>query len=373
MQIRPFELERYFARHEFTARYLLSSSDCEALTQSELLDRADDEMTAAWKGLKLGYTETRGHPLLLAAIAGLYPGLQVEHLLVTAPEEAIFLFMHALLQPGDHVVSTFPGYQSLYEIADSIGCSVDYWQPDETRGWYFDPGMLRRSLRKNTRLVVVNFPHNPTGFLPDPADFNEMVGIIRQQGAYLLSDEMYRHMELPPQVTLPAACELYERAFSLSGLSKAYGLPGLRIGWLAGQDTKLVKRVSELKDYTTICNSAPSEILAIIALRSRVEIIAKQMARLQRNLVVLERFFEDHAELLTWQRPQAGSVCFPGLRVEKDSFEFCEELVTHAGILLVPSQVFNFGNRHVRIGFGRENLPEVVAYFSDYLDQHFHA
>lgn len=371
-QVQPFELERYFARHEFTARYLLSSSDCESLSQAGLLVMADEEMASAWQELRLGYTETRGHPLLQEEIAALYPNISPAEVLVAAPEEAIFLFMYTLLQPGDHVICTFPGYQSLYELAQAVGCQVSLWQPHEEQGWAFDLDDLRQMVRPDTRLVVVNFPHNPTGYLPTEEEFTELINIVRQRGAYLFSDEMYRFLEIGEAKTLPAACDQYEKAISLSGLSKAFGLPGLRIGWLAGKDAELLDRVARLKDYTTICSSAPSEILAIIALRNRQAVIAEQQERLGRNLRVLDRFFGEYRDIFQYQPPRAGSVCFPRLVAADSSDEFCEQLVAEAGILLVPSRVFQYGDHHLRVGFGRENLPEVIGRFSDYLDQCFH-
>lgn len=178
MKITPFELERYFAKHEFTARYLLSSSDCEALTMSELLAMADTETTWLWDGLSLGYTETLGHPVLRETIADMYDGLGANDILVVVPEEGIFLVMHVLLEPGDHVVCTFPAYQSLYEVARSIGCDISTWEPIEERSWHFDVEQLEEKLRSNTKLVVTNFPHNPTGYIPTKADFQALINII---------------------------------------------------------------------------------------------------------------------------------------------------------------------------------------------------
>ena len=371
MNITPFALERYFARHEFSARHLLSSSDCEALSLSELLAMADDETETLWKELKFGYTESEGHPLLRGAIAGGYDGLGAADIRVVVPEEGIFLLMHALLEPGDHVVCIFPGYQSLYDVARSIGCDVSQWVPDEAHGWRFDIRQLEDMLRDNTRLVVVNFPHNPTGCVPTKETFAAIAELARQRSAYLLSDEMYRHLETDSRTTLPAACEMYDRAVSLSGLSKSYGLPGLRIGWLACRDRQMLDRVSALKDYTTICNSAPSEILAIMALRNRSAIIGQQRLRLQRNITVLESFFDTYDNCFQWNRPAGGSICFPRCLLPDDTFEFCETLVREAGIMLVPSRMFQFGDRHVRIGFGRQDFPEVLSLFSRYLDEHF--
>jgi aspartate/methionine/tyrosine aminotransferase len=249
---------------------------------------------------------------------------------------------------------------------------VTYWTPDEGRGWFFDIGQLEKKLQENTRLLVVNFPHNPTGYLPSRADFETLVDLARQRGIYLLSDEMYRYLEIEAFAALPAACELYEGAVSLAGLSKAYGLPGLRIGWLATRANKVLERVGLLKDYTTICNSAPSEILAILALRRREPILQGQLARLRKNLAVLEAFFERFTDCFQWNRPLGGSICFPRLTIVTETYDFCERLVAETGIMLVPSRVLQFGDNHVRIGFGRQNLPEVLALFADYMERRFH-
>jgi aspartate/methionine/tyrosine aminotransferase len=164
---------------------------------------------------------------------------------------------------------------------------------------------------------------------------------------------------------------VYERAISLSGLSKAYGLPGLRIGWLASHNGDLIKRACELKDYTTICSSAPSEILAIVALRNSAAIIRQQNVRLRRNLSVLDSFLDDYRTVFRWNRPLGGSVCFPRMLAVEDTAAFCAELKEKAGIMLVPSGQFQFGDHHVRIGFGRETLPSVLEHFAKYLDRRF--
>ena len=367
MKISTFELERYFAKYEFSARYLLSCSDCEPLSMSELLQMANQETLHLWENLKLGYTETCGHPLLRESIAEIYQGIDPKDVLEVVPEEGIFLLMHALLEPGDHVVYTFPGYQSLYEIARSIGCEVSAWEPDEDRGWNLDINRLQNVLRPTTKLVVVNFPHNPTGYVPTESEYRDLVDLVRRHGIYLLSDEMYRFLEIEPHSTLPSACEIYERAFSLFGLSKTFGLPGLRVGWMVSKSGDILTHMSELKDYTTICASAPSEILAIMALKNRETIITRQMERIQRNLSSLDKFFVENNALLSWNRPAGGSVCFPRLLVPESADEFCDRLMREVRIMLTPSSVFQFGDRHVRVGFGRENLPEIIALFSDYL------
>ncbi len=367
MKIEPFALERYFARYEFSARFLLSSSDCEPLGLAELLAMADEDTRALWDDLQLGYTESAGHPLLRRAIGGHYRDLDADEVLEVVPEEGIFLLMHALLSPGDHVVCVAPAYQSLHEVARSIGCDISPWSPDEARGWHFDLDALRAQLRDTTRLVVVNFPHNPTGFSPTRDEFAELVETVDHHGAFLLSDEMYRLLDVAPNSGLPAACELSDRAISLSGLSKSFGLPGLRVGWVATRDRSVLERMLVLKDYTTICGSAPSEILALVAIRNLGSITARQTERVRRNVTVLDDFFDRHRSLFAWNRPIGGSVCLPRHLGPEDTPTLAAEMVEGAGIMVVPSTIFDFGDRHLRIGFGRENLPEVVERFERYL------
>jgi aspartate/methionine/tyrosine aminotransferase len=288
---------------------------------------------------------------------------------VLTPEEGIFLAMQALLKPGDHVICTFPGYQSLYELARSIGCQLSLWKPDEDRGWRFGLRQFENLIRDDTRMVVVNFPHNPTGYMPTRAGYMSLIDIVRQSGAYLFSDEMYRFLERDPETILPAGCDVYRKAISLSGLSKTFGLPGLRIGWVASREPKILEQMRLLKDYTTICNSAPSEILGLMALRDRENIIAGQMVRIRRNIKILDDFFSKHSDCVSWNPPSGGSICFPRLSLTDDTSEFCETLIRKTGIMLVPSRIFQYGNHHVRIGFGRESFPEIIERFSAYIDE----
>jgi aspartate/methionine/tyrosine aminotransferase len=369
MELQPFKLERYFAKYEFSVKYLLSSSDCDGLAQSELLMLADTEARLLWDNLQLGYTESLGHPLLRQEVARLYLGIQPEQVLITAPEEGIFIAMNTLLQKGDHVICTFPGYQSLYEIARSIGCEVTVWQPEEENGWRFNPEFLRQHIKPETKLLVINFPHNPTAYLPSIKDFLEIVDLARKHTLYLFSDEMYRWLELNPEDRLPSACEIYEKAVVLFGMSKTFGMAGARIGWIVTQDQNLYAKIVAFKDYTTICSSAPGEILAIIALRAKDKIIQKHLIRINLNLELLEGFFTRHSNVLTWIRPKAGTIAFPRLRGEFGSAAFCQEVVEKAGILLLPSTIYDFDDRHFRIGFGRENMPEALGKLEEYLLQ----
>jgi aspartate/methionine/tyrosine aminotransferase len=362
MQIRPFALERYFAQHEFTAELLLCSSDVESYALRELLALADDETRALWDELSLGYTETAGHPLLRAEIAALYPGLEPDDVLVFAgAQEAIFAFAQAALGADDHAVVVTPDYQSLHEVARSAGAEVSSVELEHDSGWTLDLGAVRGALRPETAAIVVNFPHNPTGAHIDRATLDGLVEIAAEAGAHLFSDEVYRWLEHAPAALLPGAAELSARALSLGVMSKTFALPGLRIGWLACRDRELLARIAAIKDYTTICSSAPSEILALIALRRRDEVVARSRAIVDANLPLLDDFFARWAGVFEWVRPRGSAIGFPRLVADVAIEDFARALVDEEGVLLVPGSIYEQPGNHFRIGFGRRNMPEALA------------
>ena len=364
----PFKLERYFARYEFTTEYLLCSSDCESLAIQDLL-ALEEGAGEAFQGHWLGYTESQGAPTLRKEIAKIYESIQPEQVLVhSGAEEAIFLFMHAVLQPGDHVIVHWPCYQSLFEVARSIGCEVTRWGARFENGWALDLDELKQVVRPQTRLVVVNMPHNPTGYLMRRDDFQSLIAFAQERGLLLFSDEVYREAEYSPTDRLPAACDLYEGAVSLGVLSKTYGLPGLRIGWIATRDAEVFRRMAAFKDYTTICNSAPSEFLAELALRHRERLAARNQAIIQENLALLDTFFARYEERFAWVRPKAGPIAFPRL-LEGDVEAFCHALVTQAGVLLLPGSLFDQAGNYFRIGFGRRNMAEALRRLEKFLTE----
>jgi len=367
MKLSSFTLERYFAQYEFNTKYLLCSSDCESLAVKELLAMEPGAEERLW-GLWLGYTESLGSPSLREVISGIYAGIGPGQVLVhSGAEEAIFLFMNAALQPGDHVIVQWPCYQSLSEVARAIGCEVTPWRLREVGGaWTVDLDDLRRAFRANTRVVVVNSPHNPTGYHLTPAEQAEVVALTEVYGALLFSDEVYRESEHDPADRLPAACDLSERAVSLGVMSKTYGLAGLRIGWVATRNAAVFERMAGMKDYTTICNSAPAELLAEVALKHRGQLAARNVGLIRENLRVLDGFFERQAGRFAWLRPRAGSVAFPRL-VGEDIEYFCQQLVTEAGVLLLPGTLFDMPGGYFRLGFGRKNLPEALGALEEYL------
>jgi aspartate/methionine/tyrosine aminotransferase len=366
MKLAPFRLERYFAQHEFSAPYPLCSSDCESLAVGDLL-ALEPDATERFAALGLGYTTTQGNPELRQAIAGLHEGTTADQLLVHAgAEEAIFNFMNVVLSPGDHLIVHAPYYQSLGEVARGIGAEVSEWRGDPDHAWALDLGVLEAKLTPRTRVVVVNFPHNPTGFLPTPAFVRALSALSQRHGFRIFSDEVYRGLELDPADRLPAFAELNDRAVSLGVMSKTYGLAGLRIGWIATRDPHLLDELAAFKDYTTICNSAPSEFLATLALRHAAGLVQRNLGIIRDNLDRLDAFFAAQGDRFGWYRPKAGTIAFPHLR--RGAVDaFCADLVEKAGVLLLPGTLYGAEYNAFRIGFGRQNLPEALERFGEYL------
>ena len=291
MNLPPFKLERYFAKYEFNTQYLLCSSDCEALSIADLLS-LEDGAAERFQNVWLGYTESTGSPALRKEISKIYETTQPEEILVhTGAEEAIFLFMHAVLNADDHIIVHTPCYQSLMDVAKAIGCDVSPWQARDENNWALDLDELRKLLRPNTKAIIVNTPHNPTGYLMSRADYDALHKFVQENNLLLFFDEVYRESEYDPATRLPAACDMGEHAVSLGVTSKTYGLAGLRIGWIATKNKKVYDGMASLKDYTTICNSAPSEFLAEVAMRNRQKLVERNLGIIKHNLAVMDEFF----------------------------------------------------------------------------------
>jgi len=284
----------------------------------------------------------------------------------TGAEDAIYLFVNSMLKRGDHVVVQWPCYQSLVELPRAVGCDVSLWKAKEENNWALDLDELKSLLKPNTKAILVNTPHNPTGYLMSHADFTAVSDIAADRDLILFSDEVYRESEYEPASRLPAACDLAEHAVSLGVMSKTYGLAGLRIGWIATKNRQIYQKMAALKDYTTICTSAPSEFLAELALRHRNDLRKRNIAIIRNNLSIMDDFFLRQVDLFTWVKPQAGTMAFPRYH-GGDIESLCDKLVHQAGVLLLPGSAYDDPDNHFRIGLGRKNLPEAVKRFEGFL------
>lgn len=374
MTLPDFRLEAYFSKWEFAARHHLTASDAQSMTLRELLAMADPADAAAFDAQWLGYTQTFGAPALRAEIASTYDAIAPENVLCFAgAEEGIYVAYHVLLGKDDHAIVITPNYQAAETVPLSL-CAVTGVPLDPENGWRLDLDRVAAAIQPNTKLVSINFPHNPTGSIPDRATLDGLVNLCRRHGIWIFSDEVYRLLGPDPARHLPQVADIYERGLSLNVLSKAYGLPGLRIGWIACQDAGVLSRMERMKHYLSICNSAPSEALGIVALRAADRIIGRNNALVRANLDVLDAFFADYPHLFEWTRSDGGCVGYPRWLGPGTVDAFCEDLIDKAGVLLLPSGIYHSDLGPVpadrfRIGFGRSDVPESIAALRAYLEQ----
>ncbi len=371
MKIKGFKLEEYFAKYEFKAKYLLCSSDCESFSIEELLE-LNKNAEVDLKKLRLGYTESLGHPELREEISRLYENIEPEEVIVfSGAEEGIFVFMNVLLNQRDNIIVQFPAYQSLFEVANALGSNVTKWTMIERENWELNLEFLRSSISENTKCIVVNFPHNPTGYLPTKKEFKEIRNIAEENKLFVFSDEVYRFMEYDASNRLPAMCDIYKKGISLGVMSKTFGLAGLRIGWIATKDKGLFEKIASFKNYTTICNSAPSEFLSILALKNKERIIKRNLGIIHQNLALLDEFFEKFNNVFNWIKPKAGSIAFPSIKIDRNIEEFCLDVYNKKSVLLMPGTHYDIGKKHFRIGFGRLNMPKSLRVFQEYIVENY--
>ncbi len=371
--MRDFALETYFSTWEFNARYHMTASDIQSLSVRELLALASEEDRQAFYDLNLGYTETHGLPVLRREIASTYEAAadSEDILCFAGAEEGVYVAMRVLLDKHDHAIVVVPNYQAAETLPLEI-CAVSGVPLDPDDNWSLDLDRVRAAIRPNTKLISINFPNNPTGAILERGCFDALIEICRARDIYLFSDEVYRLIERDPVLRLPQAADVYEKALSLNVMSKAYGMPGLRIGWIMCRDRGLLEKMERYKHYLSICNSATSEWLSVIALRARETILETNRALVNGNAAKLTAFFDQFPDLFDWQQPDGGCVGFPAYIGPGSTDDFCEDLIEKSGVLLLPPSIFRsellpIAWNRFRIGFGRENIDAGLAAFHAYL------
>lgn len=372
--MRNFALETYFSKWEFNAKHHMTASDAQSMTVSELLHLADMP-TDALAALPLGYTETWGAYSLREAIAKTYDNLDAANILCFAgAEEGVYTAMRVLLEKDDHAIVAVPNYQAAETLPLEI-CQVSGVKLDPENNWRLDLDDVRKSIRPNTKLISVCFPNNPSGAIIPGDDYAELIDICRHHDLYLFNDEVYRLVELDESKRIDQSADVYEKALSLNVMSKAYGLPGLRIGWIATQDREVLQKLERYKHYLSICNSAPSERLAEIALSIREKLLQRNRHLMTKNVEKLDVFFNDYSDFFDWQHPDGGCIAFPRFIGRGGVENFCKDLVEKSGVLLLPASIYwselmDAPTDRFRIGFGRANMDEGLVAFREYMEQH---
>ncbi|MFQ5703750.1 MAG: aminotransferase class I/II-fold pyridoxal phosphate-dependent enzyme [Gemmatimonadales bacterium] len=351
MSFIPFELERWQGTWEHRVRFNLSESGVYPLSVAELLELAGTDRTDL-DDLRLGYSQADGTDELRSIIAELYPGATEGNVLVTVgSSEANFLVCWSLIKAGDRVAALVPMYRQTWGVAQNLGAQVAEFALDPELGWDLNPEDIGRAISPDTKLVVVTNPNNPTGHVLSAPARDTILDCARSAGAWLLADEVYQGAELDG-VTTQSFWGSYERTIVVGGLSKAYGLPGLRIGWIVcPRDFK--ESLHARHDYTVICPPAASDYLARTALGVRDLLLERTRTILNENYAVLADWLGGFGSLMHWRKPDCGAICFVDYRASIAALDLAERIRVENSILLEPGEHFGYP-RFLRMGYGNE-------------------
>ncbi len=363
MKIEPFALERWMTTWETMVQYDIAESGILPLRIRDLVDLLPEaERPAALASLvelRLGYSEACGTAELRSLLASTYKNCSPENILVTTGAiEANFLLFNVLLQPGDHVVACYPAYQQLYSVPRAIGCDVALWKVRAENGFRFDLGDLEKLVTPKTRLIVINTPHNPTGAMLPESDLRRVYALAESVGAMVLCDEAYRWLTVPGgDPFAPPMFDIGPRGISVGTLSKPFGLPGLRIGWIAARGD-LPARCWAMRDYVSLSPGRLNDALAVLAMRHREKIFERNLRIITANLAEAKRWFAEHAGVISWNPPRGGLLALARYNLDMPSLELANRLAERYSVMLAPGSAFGF-EHHLRIGIGQD--PAVFA------------
>lgn len=356
-----------------TVAHNLSNSNTEPLPLGDLFQENPDYLQR-FLSLKLDYGNPQGNVDLTRAISQqLYQGIEPEEILLeSGSEEGLLILLQCLLSPQDHLIIQFPCYPPVLEMSvDRLENQISLWSAKPESGWEWDLADLKTLLRENTKAIFLCNPHNPTGSILRREQLDCLIDFARKHQLLLICDEVYRFLEYEPTLRLPPVCELYEWGLSLGSLSKSFGLPGLRTGWVVCRNPEIRERLITYKSRTTLCNSVATQYLSELALARQKEIRAKTLSRVQRNFEALKAWVNRQSAVLDWIQPQAGTVAFLQFRSGFNAERFCREMAAEAGVLCLPGSFFSFNDSYFRIGFGKARFGEALQAMDAYFSGHF--
>jgi len=363
VRIEPFQLERWMTKYEVMVKWDIAESGIYPMSLREILDllptaERETELDRLLN-LRLGYSEACGSAELRSLLAGTYENTSPDEILVTTGAiEANFLLLNELLSAGDRVVAVSPAYQQLHSVAKAIGCDVALWTLRDDGGFHFDLDDLRALATSGTRMIVINTPHNPTGAMLSEQDLREIYALAEEIDAWVLSDEAYRWLDLPGSPPLaPPMRNLGPRAISTGTFSKPFGLPGLRIGWIAAPED-VVRRCWGLRDYISLSPGKLNDALAVLAFRHRNQIVERTRQIVAENLPFAERWFAENEDLVSWTPPRGGILALMKYQLDLPSLEVANLLAEDYSVMLAPGSAFGYEG-YLRIGVG--NSPAIFA------------
>lgn len=357
MKIEAFALERWLTTHELHVKYDIAESGILPLKTNDLLAfEPQEEREATLErllNLPLGYNEAVGTKALRSAIAATYANCAAEQILVTTGAiEANFLLFNTLLEPGDHVVAVYPAYQQLYSVPKAIGCEVSLWPIGTENGFHYDLALLETLVTNRTRMIVINTPHNPTGAMLTGAELQRIYALADSIGAWVLCDEAYRWIEVPGGKPFGSPMiDFGQHGISVGTVSKPFGLPGLRLGWVAAP-AEVIAQCWAMRDYLSLSPGKLSDALALLAFKHREKIIARNRTIIETNLRMATEWIATNADILSWQPPQGGLLALLHYQLDLPSRSLADKLATEYSVMLAPGSAFGFES-HLRIGIGQ--------------------
>lgn len=363
MDMSKFLVDAYFTEHEPKAKYMMGSSDPESLS---LKEAAPD--ISAYCGEPLGYALGNGYLPLREKLTSLYKSLTPDNIaMMNGGEETIYVTMRALLKPGDEIVVQMPLYQSLFVIAKEIGCRIIEYRPGFENSWKFSLQALKSKITPSTKLIILNYPHNPTGACLTDKDMRDIVELCREHDLYLVSDEMYRFLRIDESCSDASFADVFEKCVALGSFSKTFAAPGLCLGWVAVKDPDIMRTLLAYRHFTSTCSNLPCQWIANELMNRKDEIISRNNEMIKKNALLLSEFIERHSNMFAFIPPKGATMAYVRLLNGRGAMDFCMEILEHTGVLIVPSSVLEESDEFLRIGLCRESFPECIRLVDEYL------
>ena len=370
MKIKPFAVEEWMNAWEVGAKYNIAETCVDSISMNELFELTGEDKTEFLNRLcarRLSYGDIEGLPEFRKGVCGLYKTLNIENIVPThGASGANHHVFYSLISPGDRVVSIMPTYQQLYSIPESYGADVQILHLSKENNYLPDLEKLRRLVTPETKMICINNPNNPTGALMSEQLLREIVEIARSADAWILCDEVYRHLS-QEDGWCPSIVDLYEKGISVSSMSKVFSLAGLRLGWIATHDMSVVKSCLSHRDYNLVSCGVFDEMLAAAALKHRDKLLERSRKIVRENLQILDDWVGSEPHV-NYVKPKAGTTALVYYDLDISSYEFCEEMYKKTGAFVTPGDCFEVPHS-MRIGYayGKQDLIDGLKAISEYI------
>lgn len=372
MKINEFKVETWMTDHENDCQYNLTETCVSSLSLSELQQFVDENIMETLMSMKMDYGPIVGSQRLKKAILSLYEKGNEENITVThGAINANELVLISLLEPGDHVISLFPTYQQMYDFPRSLGCNVSLIHLNEEQGWMPSLDDFKKVMQKNTKMICLNSPNNPTGTTIPLSLMKDIIALARENDCYILCDEIYRGVDTENEVMFPSFSDYYEKAIVTQSLSKVFSFAGLRLGWIKGPK-EVIDLINYRRDYHIISSGPMDDYLACLVLENKESILKRSIDICKQNKKILQKWL-DQEPLVSCVIPRHGTVCFLHYHIDIPSKELCEKLQKETGVFFVPGSAFDT-EYHLRFGFTQDEkiIKEGLITFSNWLRQYDH-